>query len=157
MIILAFTNKDIVLNAMYTQGVNDALSLQNSASDMTADEILAEEYCIPNFNPEKQYLNYTAGFICISPSGNVVKLLQPYDSTIYTQDPEDLPAQWGFYWASDPKYAKPFVKMSTSPYNKGQCCTFEGHVWKSTIDTNVWSPTEYPTGWEDLGEISQYQ
>lgn len=49
---MGITDKEIVLNTMYTQGANDALSLQNNAPDMTADEILAEEYCIPSFNPE---------------------------------------------------------------------------------------------------------
>jgi hypothetical protein len=25
--------------------------------------------------------------------------------------------------------------------------TFNGEVYESTIDANVWSPADYPTGW----------
>ena len=32
-------------------------------------------------------------------------------------------------------------------YNTGDQVRFEGAVWESTIDANVWSPTAYPVGW----------
>lgn len=32
-------------------------------------------------------------------------------------------------------------------YNIGDQVNFEGQVWESTIDANVWSPTAYPAGW----------
>lgn len=41
---------------------------------------------------------------------------------------------------------------SHDAYMKGDKVTFEGHIWESTIDDNVWSPTDYPQGWDDLGE-----
>jgi hypothetical protein len=28
--------------------------------------------------------------------------------------------------------------------------TFEGGVWESVIDANVWSPTAYPAGWKKV-------
>ena len=84
----------------------------------------------------------------------MVRLLQPYDSTIYTQEPEELPAQWGFVWSTDPAYALPFIAMSTSPYNTGACCTHEGHVWRSGQDGNVWAPGSVGVNWEDLGEVA---
>ena len=80
-------------------------------------------------------------------------VLQPYDSTIYTGEPETLPAQWGFVWSTDPAKALPFVTMSTSPYMKGDCCTDGGKVWRSTINNNVWSPDTYPQGWTELGPV----
>lgn len=36
-------------------------------------------------------------------------------------------------------------------YNIGDKVTFNGHLWESLIDANVWSPTVYPAGWRDLG------
>jgi hypothetical protein len=36
-------------------------------------------------------------------------------------------------------------------YNTGNQVTFNGHLWESLIDANVWSPTVYPAGWRDLG------
>lgn len=37
---------------------------------------------------------------------------------------------------------------STNPYMKGDRVLFEGTVYESLIDNNVWSPTAYPAGWE---------
>jgi len=33
-------------------------------------------------------------------------------------------------------------------YQTGDRVTFEGQVYESTIDSNVWSPTAYPAGWQ---------
>ena len=88
--------------------------------------------------------------MCLSPSGRVVRLVQPYDSTIYTADPEELPALWGFVWSTDPAKALPFVAISTSPYGFGDCCTDGGKTWRSTQDNNVWSPAAYPAAWEEV-------
>lgn len=41
---------------------------------------------------------------------------------------------------------------STNPYMKGDKVRFEGKVYQSLIDNNVWSPTAYPQGWEELVE-----
>ena len=85
----------------------------------------------------------------------MVKLLQNYDSTVYPQEPEDLPAQWGFQWSTDPKKALPFIALSTSPYAKDDCCTHDGHVWRSGQDNNVWAPGTAGAKWNDLGEIEE--
>lgn len=152
-------NKDMqfVLDLFREYGKTVAESFQAKASSMTTNELFEKSQFFPDFNPEKNYLNYSAGFVCVSPSGNVVKLLQPYDSTIYTQDPEDLPAQWGFQWPTDPKYAKPFVAISTSPYMQDECCTYEGHVYRSGMNNNVWEPGTVGISWEDLGPIEEVQ
>lgn len=131
----------------------EALALQENAADMTPDEIVAADPIIPTFDNTRQYLDYQPGYICKTTSGNVVKLLQSYDSLIYTQQPENLPAQWGFYWSTQPERAKPFLKLSTSPYYKDSCCIFNGYIWRSTIDNNVFSPSEYPMGWEQVEQV----
>ena len=28
--------------------------------------------------------------------------------------------------------------------------TFQGDVWESVIDGNVWSPTDHPAGWKQI-------
>lgn len=35
-------------------------------------------------------------------------------------------------------------------YNTGDQVMFEGDVYESVIDGNVWSPTAYPQGWEKI-------
>lgn len=137
--------------AMYAQGRANAQSLQTKAPEMTGTELYAADRDIPGFAAActvKNMLERAAGFVCLSPAGRVVRLIQPYDSTIYTQAPEELPAQWGFVWSTDPAKALPFVAISTSPYNKGDCCTEDGVIYRSTIANNVWSPSAYPKGWE---------
>lgn len=144
------TSREYVLDMMYRVGLAAAQSLQSRAAELTGSEVYAEQSAVPDFDPEKQYLNYKAGFVCRSPSGLMVRLLQPYDSTVYTQTPEELPAQWGFYWSQNPEDALPFVALSTSPYMMGDCCTENGVVYRSTIANNVWPPSEYPQGWEEV-------
>ena len=55
-------------------------------------------------------------------------------------------------YAKDPERAKPFVdyNISRSKYMTGDCCVYEGKVWRSTIDDNVWTPTAYPQGWASV-------
>lgn len=146
-------NKAFVLDTMRKFGESTARDLQSRAPDMTGTKIYAEDGYLPAFDPTKQYLNYTAGYVCVSAAGRAVKLIQPYDSTIYTQQPEELPAQWGFYWSTDPAKALPFIELATSPYMTGDCCTYEGHVWRSGQDNNVWAPGSVGVQWEDLGTV----
>ena len=146
-------SRDYVLDTMRRYGETQARELQSRAGTMTGTELYAEEGYLPDFDATKQYLNYTEGYVCLSAAGRAVKLLQPYDSTVYTGQPEDYPSLWGFYWSTDPAKALPFIALSTSPYMTGDCCTEGGHVWRSTMDNNVWAPSAYPTGWADLGAI----
>lgn len=140
--------------AMYNQGRADAQALQAEADSLTGTQLNEETGKIPDFQAAVKNANMLtrlAGFACKSTAGRVVKLLQPYDSDIYTGEPEELPAQWGFVWSQDPAHARPFVAISTSPYNKGDCCTEDGAVYRSTMDGNVWAPSAYPQGWEAVG------
>ena len=151
------TDKEFVLNTMQQAGLNQAQALQARAPEMTGTELYAQEDYIPDFQAAKaakNMLERSPGFVCRSTAGRVVRLLQVYDSTVYTQEPEDLPAQWGCVWSTDPAKALPFIAMSTSPYDTGECCTENGHVYRSTMDNNVWAPSGYPDGWEDLWEVS---
>lgn len=149
------TDREFVLDAMRKSGKAVAESLQTDAANMTGTELYAAEDYIPDFvaavakkNMLERKAGMTDGFVCRSSAGRVVRLIQNYDSSIYTQEPEDLPAQWGFVWSTDPEKALPFVAISTSPYMTGDCCTENGTVYRSTIDNNVWAPSAYPQGWE---------
>lgn len=146
-------SNELYLTAMREKGLADAADLQTRAAAMDGTAIYAEEEKLPDFAAAvkaKNMLERPVGFLCRSTAGRVVKLLQVYDSTVYTQEPEDLPAQWGFYWSKDPAKALPFVAMSTSPYMTGDCCADGGKTWRSTIDNNVWAPSAYPQGWEEV-------
>ena len=145
--------KEMALQSAYEMGKYQASVIQARAADMTGTELNAESRNIPDFRAArtvKNMLQRSAGFVCKSSAGRVVKLLQPYDSDIFTSEPEELPSQFGFVWSDDPAHARPFVALSTSPYMTGNCCTESGSVYRSTIDNNVWSPNSYPAGWEEV-------
>ena len=44
-----------------------------------------------------------------------------------------------------PEWERP---NSTNAYMIGDKVKYEGHIYESVIDNNVWSPTEYPAGWK---------
>ena len=87
-------NKTLVLEILRKYGNDVAKQLQKDAHDMTGTELYESDMFIPEFNPERQYLNFPIGYVCKSAEGRLVKLIQPYDSTIFTSQPEELPAQW---------------------------------------------------------------
>lgn len=120
---------------------------------MTGTELNAVDDRIPRFSAavkKKNMLERPVGFVCKSFAGRVVKLLQPYDSTIYPQEPEELPAQWGFIWSTDPNKAQPFLSLATSPYHVGACCTENGIIYRSTVNGNVLAPSAYAAGWQTV-------
>ncbi|MDO4280803.1 MAG: hypothetical protein Q4C56_04150 [Peptococcaceae bacterium] len=146
-------NNTLYTDAMREKGRADAADLQERSASMDGTALYAESEKIPSFAAACAAMNMLqrpVGFVCRSSAGRVVRLLQVYDSTIYTDEPEQLPAQWGFVWSTDPAKALPFVSIATSPYGKGDCCTEGGKVWRSKQDNNVWSPAEHPDGWEEV-------
>lgn len=149
--------KDYVLDAMRRQGRLLALDLQSRADDMTSSELYAEIDYIPDFTEAvktKNMMERTAdmknGFVCKTSAGLIVRLIQNYDSDVYTAEPEELDAQWGYVWSNDPAKALPFVSLATSPYYVGNCCTENGKTYRSKMGNNVHAPSAYPEGWEEI-------
>lgn len=73
-------------------------------------------------------------------------------------------AQWRFVGSTDPKKARPFIALSTSPYATNDCCISpadpndegsELHVWRSGQDGNVWAPGTINVKWTDLGTVEE--
>lgn len=140
-------------NIMFEEGRRQALALQENSFGMTNTQLNEEDGNIPEFKNAKQIKNMqdrSIGFVCKSSAGRVVKLVQPYDSEIFSAEPEELPAQWGFAWSTNPAKAKPFIALSTSPYMKDDCCIENDLVYRSLVNNNVHAPSEYPFGWEQV-------
>lgn len=164
---MSMTDKELVLQVLQNYSRDKAAALQKASADMTGTELYAQEQYIPDFQAARATQNMMTrnagrenGFVCRSTAGRVVRLLQPYDSTIYTGEPETLPAQWGFVWSTDPRKALPFVALATSPYNTGDCCTYPAedgvdHVYRSGQDGNVWPPRTINIKWDDLGTVEE--
>ena len=145
------TSKERVLQRERDRGRLAAQEVQSKSAEMTGTELYAVNDRIPSFKKAisvMNMLNRPVGFVCVSSAGRVVKLLQNYDSNIYTQEPEELPAQFGFVWSDNPEDALPFIASATSPYMKGNCCMEEDVVYRSKYDNNVHAPSAWPDGWE---------
>lgn len=155
-------DREYVLSTMRATGKAAAQRLQEASPNLTGTELYENEEYIPDFQAAKALKNMLErkagqedGFVCRSTAGRVVRLIQVYDSETFPQEPEELEAQWRFVWSTNPKKALPFIEKATSPYNTGDCCIEEGHVWQSTMNTNTWAPSEYPQGWTDLGTVEE--
>ena len=146
-------SKEYVLTKMREVGLNAATSFQEKAPELNGTQIIDKEENIPDFNPElHQYLNWNKGE-CVRDNEQVWQLLQPYDSTTYKEHPENLRAQWSLCHTKDPLKAKPYVAPmgQSGMYMKDECCiASNGKVYKSKVDNNVWEPSGYPDGWEEV-------
>ena len=146
-------SKTFVLEKMKAIGLQAATALQEQALDLTGTQIIDREADIPEFDPAVQYLNWTAKAV-VRDNDQVWQLLQPYDSTVYTDRPENLRAQWGLCHTKNPKKAKPYVEPqgTSGVYMKDECCVQNDVIYVSTIDNNVWPPDQYPAGWKKYEE-----
>ena len=150
------TSKERVLQRERDRGRLAAQAVQEAAPTMTGTELNAADDRIPRFTEavkHKNMLNRKAGqedgFVCRSSAGRVVRLIQNYDSDIFTGEPEELKAQFRFVWSQDPAKAKPFIAISTSYYNTGDCCLNRaGQAVRSKIDVNTFDPDVNPEFWE---------
>lgn len=142
---------------MYQEGRRQALALQERAQAMTGTELNAQDDKIPDFTEAVKKKNMldrpagqTDGFVCKSSAGRVVRLIQNYNSDVFTGEPEELPSQYRIVWSTDPAKATPFIASSTSYYNKGDCCLNKaGEPRRSKINVNVYDPDANPEFWED--------
>lgn len=153
---MRLNNKDFVLSVMKRYGKEIATELQNTSDGYTNDELYERSKFIPSFTDAlrvKNMLERKIGFMCVSPAGSIVKLIQPYDSDIYPQEPEELVAQWGFKWSTDPAKAKPFISSATSPYGYLECCIENEKIFRSKINNNTWAPSTTPALWEEVEEM----
>lgn len=62
--------------------------------------------------------------------------------------PGVAPSLWSVVLIPDPEVIPDWVQPdATNAYMTGDKVRFEGNVYTSLIDNNVWSPAAYPAGW----------
>ena len=63
--------------------------------------------------------------------------------------PDAAPSLWAKVLIPDPDVIPEWEQPdSTNGYFKGDKVTYNGTVYESLIDNNVWSPDAYPAGWQ---------
>ena len=82
--------------------------------------------------------------------GKLYKCLQAHTGQV-GWEPENTPALWKLIGVNEngiPYWSRPI--SSADAWMKGDVCIYNDVLKRSTIDNNVWSPDEYPEGWEDV-------
>ena len=114
------------------------------------DEVTASEN-ISFFLEWKTGVNYIANTL-LKYEGLLYRVLQDLKSQA-DWTPEKTPALYKVLAINENgimEWARPI--SSVDAYMTGDECMFNGVHKRSTIDHNVWSPDEYPEGWEDVIE-----
>ena len=120
--------------------------IEKAALSLSDEDALEATQLFPAWNEEAAYL-----------IGDKVR----YDNILYkclqshtaqaAWTPIAAPSLWAKVLIPDenviPEWEQP---DSTNPYMRGDKVTFNGKVYESTIDNNIWSPATYPAGWAEL-------
>ena len=85
-------------------------------------------------------------------NGVLYKVLQDHTSQA-SWTPDAAPSLFAKVLVSDDGTPQEWQQPdSTNAYTTGDRVTFEGHIYESLIDNNVWSPSAYPQGWKLINE-----
>ena len=143
--------KDNLLMAMLT-GTDTAPVVANYAVMLTAvDDSVAEK--IPEMFPAwdgngKQYKKDDR----VQYEGVLYKVLQDHTSQ-QTWTPLDAPSLFAKVLTSTTGEPQEWEQPdSTNGYKVGDRVIFNGKIYESTVDNNVWSPGAYPVGWKEIIE-----
>ena len=153
------TSKDRVLQRERDRGRAAALNLAGRAADMTGTALIAEQGHIPAWREDGVYTADHVGFP-VQYDDQVYTILQPHTPAHNPGSyPADLPAIYSIKHTTDPKRAKPYMAPSgtSGMYMADDCCTYEGHAWRSEQDNNFWAPGTPGVKWTDLGTVGEVQ
>lgn len=107
----------------------------------------AEALEVPEMFPLWEPREYAVGDR-VRHQGALYRCLQAHAAN-GTWTPTDAPSLWARVLIPDPQEAPEWVQPeSTNPYMKGDRVTYQGKVWESEIDNNVWAPGVY--GWIEV-------
>lgn len=82
--------------------------------------------------------------------GILYRCLQAHTSQ-ETWTPTAAPSLWAKVLIPSPDVIPEWEQPdSTNPYMMGDKVMFEGKVYESTINNNIWSPSAYPAGWREV-------
>lgn len=96
-------------------------------------------------------VTYTAG-TKVNYGGTVYNILQDHTSQS-DWTPDAAPSLFAQVLTNADGTPAEWVQPdSTNAYMTGDKVVFNGKVYESLIDNNVWSPDEYPAGWKEVEE-----
>ena len=131
---------------------------QTAATRLTVAPLMADTAKMS----DEQVGKLTALFDVFDPDGHAYSVgdVASYDGVLYRVvqahrsqadwTPDKVPALWTpvrkVAGAAPDEWVQPVG--ASDAYRKGDRVLFQGKVYESLIDANVWSPTAYPAGWK---------
>lgn len=117
--------------------------IEKAAMSLSEEDALEAVQLFPNWRPDAAYLVDDK----VQYEGILYKCLQSHAAQ-EAWTPTAAPSLWAKVLIPDsnvvPEWEQP---DSTNPYMRGDRVMFEGEVYESAIDNNIWSPSAYPAGW----------
>lgn len=153
------TSKERVLSREqdrgHVRGKADARNLASRTVNENLDgtAIIAEQDHVPAWSEAAVYTLNHVGYP-VQDGDQVYTILSPHrpaDNPGFR--PADLPAIYSIKHTTDPDRAKPYMPPNgtSGAYKTGDCCVYDGVVYRSVFEgDNVWSPADYPAGWEEV-------
>lgn len=120
--------------------------IEKAAVSLSDEDALEAVNLFPNWHEDTPYkidqrVNY---------EGILYKCLQAHTSQV-AWTPIAAPSLWAKVLIPDenviPEWEQP---DSTNAYMKGDKVIFNGVVYESAINNNIWSPAAYPAGWIEV-------
>lgn len=151
------TNEELALTEAGISTIEEAEQLRQELneiiSEMTDEEAVERPILFPNWKTGKEYtVNERVRY-----GGRIFKVLQNHTS----QDdwtPSRAPSLFAEILTSEDGEPQEWQQpSSTNPYLTGDKVIYNGLVYESLIDNNVWSPANYPQGWKLISETEPNQ
>jgi len=138
------------LRALVEQAAGGSWSDLMLGEPLRRDEITDEQYAllVRAYPAWAVKVKYKVGDLC-SHVATLYEVVQAHTSQA-DWTPDKVPA---LFVARSPAGVIPLWVQPTGAhdaYAKGALVIFEGKVYRSLIDANVWSPAVYPAGWEGV-------
>lgn len=125
------------------------LIIEQAAQQLPDETALEAVTLFPSWQEGK---TYTAGQR-VKHNGTLYSVLQNHTSQADWQ-PDVAVSLFAKVLIPDPDVIPEWEQPgSTNPYMRGDKVAYNGRVYESLIDNNVWSPSDYPAGWKDLGTV----
>ena len=120
--------------------------IEKAAASLSDEDALEAVYLFPNWSADWDYDKDTR----VLYEGILYRCLQSHTSQA-AWTPVAAPSLWAKVLIPDenviPEWEQP---DSTNPYMIGDKVMFNGVVYESVINNNIWSPAAYPAGWKTI-------
>lgn len=146
------SNEELALDAAGINTITEAEQLREElnsiTSTMTDEEAVERSILFPNWTVGKTYSTGQR----IRYYGRIFKVLQTHTSQA-NWTPSQTPSLFAEVLTSEDGTPQEWQQpSSTNPYLAGDKVIYNGLIYESLIDNNVWSPDNYPAGWKLISE-----